>query len=256
MTRQPVRLEGVGNRLTPKLFGSAGTDFAYVSGARMRSVARIRIGVIDNQRVHREALARLIAGERDMDVVGTAGTAVEAAALCRRLGPDIVVLDFGASGEYGFQVLRELGELTDTVRVILITDRADEGDVGPALQLGARGVITQDDDAEILFRSIRKVHAGEFWISRASVADLVSAIRSLTTHAKGTRTAKFSITPRQQEIISKIVSGHSNKEIARQFSLSEETVKRHLTNIFDKLGVSNRLELAVFALHHELHEAP
>jgi two-component system nitrate/nitrite response regulator NarL len=221
----------------------------------MRPLARIRIGIVDTQRVHREALARLIAPERDMDVVGTAGTTAEAAALCRQLKPDIVVLDSGTQDGDGFQVLRELAELTDVVRVILITARADASDVAPALQLGARGVITQDDDAEILFRCIRKVHAGEFWISRASVADLVSALRSLSAHAKGSRAPKFKITPRQQEIISKVVSGHSNREIAQQFSLSEETVKRHLTNIFDKLGVSNRLELAVFAMHHELHEA-
>ena len=222
----------------------------------MTSASRIRIVVVDNQRVHRDALVQLLEGQRDFHVVGTAGTAADATLLCRQLGPDILVLDFGTPDGYGFHVLRELGELTDSVRVILITDRADQGDVGPALQLGARGVITKDDDAEILFRSIRKVHAGEFWISRASVTDLVSAIRSLTAKANGSRTPKFRITPRQQEIISKIVSGHSNREIAQQFSLSEETVKRHLTNIFDKLGVSNRLELAVFALHHDLHQSP
>jgi two-component system, NarL family, nitrate/nitrite response regulator NarL len=219
------------------------------------SPLRIRILVVDDQRIYRQALARLIETQPDFHVVGEAGTSAETVGLCRQSKPDMVVLDFELPAMHGVRVLRELGELTELIRVILITDRADHADVATALQLGARGIITKDDDAEILFRCIRKVHLGEYWITRASVGDLVSAARSLMVHAKRTRHQKFRITPRQHEIIAKVVSGHSNREIAQQFSLSEDTVKRHLTNIFDKLGVSNRLELAVFALHHELHEA-
>jgi DNA-binding NarL/FixJ family response regulator len=219
-----------------------------------QSAAPIRILIADDQRIYRQALSRLIDSQPDFTVVGEAGTSAEIIGLCRQLKPDMLLLDFGLPASSGIQTLRELGPLAERVCVILITDRVDHADVATALQLGARGVITKDEDCEILFRSIRKVKAGEYWISRASVRDLVSAVRSAMVHAK-TRTQKFKITPRQHEIISKVVSGHSNREIAQQFSLSEDTVKRHLTNIFDKLGVSNRLELAVFALHHELHDA-
>jgi DNA-binding NarL/FixJ family response regulator len=95
---------------------------------------------------------------------------------------------------------------------------------------------------------------GEYWISRSSVGDLVQAVRRLLGHATEGQPRKPNITPRQQEIIASVAAGRSNKQIAQQFSLSEDTVKRHLTNIFGRLGLSNRLELALFAAQQEMHE--
>ena len=155
----------------------------------------------------------------------------------------MLLLDHSMPGAHTKETLRHLVEMESQLRTILITERVEQADVVTALQLGARGVITKDSDSEILFRAIRKVTAGEYWISRASVADLVGAVRSLVVHAREGRTRKLKITPRQQEIIASVVAGNSNKQIAQQFSLSEDTVKRHLTNIYAKLQVSGKAGL-------------
>jgi two-component system nitrate/nitrite response regulator NarL len=222
----------------------------------MPPVQRIQIVLADDHRIDREGLRRLLEGEPDLIVIGEAATSAETLRLAHQLRPNILLLDRSMPGAQGTEMLRELAAFEGQVRTILITDHVEQADIVSALQLGARGVITKDCDSGILFRSIRKVMEGEYWISRSSVADLVSAVRTLLVHAKTGQSRKFKITPRQQEIISSVVTGHSNREIAQQFSLSEETVKRHLTNIFDKVGVSNRLELALFAIHHELSDAP
>jgi len=141
------------------------------------------------------------------------------------------------------------------VRTILMTERDHETDVVSALEIGARGVIAKGSDSAMFFRSIRKVMEGEYWISRASVGDLVSAVRRLLVDAMEGASRKPKITPRQQEIIASVAAGRSNRQIAQQFSLSEDTVKRHLTNIFGRLGLSNRLELALFAVQQDLIEA-
>jgi two-component system nitrate/nitrite response regulator NarL len=217
---------------------------------------RIRILIADDHRIHREGLRRLLEGEPDFLVVGQAGTSAETLRLAQQLRPNVLLLDRSMPRGHGRDMLRELAAIESQVRTILITERVEQADVVTALQFGARGVITKDADSDILFRSVRKVMAGEYWISRAGVADLVTAVRSLLVHAREGRSRKLKITPRQQEIIASVVAGHSNKQIARQYSLSEDTVKRHLTNIFGRVGVSNRLELAMFAINHELTDTP
>jgi DNA-binding NarL/FixJ family response regulator len=220
------------------------------------SAQRIRILIADNHRIHREGLRHLLEGEPDFLVVGQAGTSAETLRLAQQVRPNVLLLDRSMASGHGRDMLRGLAAIESQVRTILITERVEQADVVTALQLGARGVITKDADSEILFRSVRKVMAGEYWISRASVADLVTAVQSLLVHAREGRSRKLKITPRQQEIIASVAAGHSNKQIARQFSLSEDTVKRHLTNIFGKVGVSNRVELAMFAVQHELNDTP
>jgi two-component system, NarL family, nitrate/nitrite response regulator NarL len=120
-------------------------------------------------------------------------------------------------------------------------------------QSGARGLVLKESATEVLLKSIRAVLADQYWIGREKVVDLVQALRDLTTSPRDRPPDKaFGLTPREREIIFAVVGGYSDKEIAQKFSLSEDTVKHHLTNIFNKTGVSNRLELAVAAIHHGL----
>jgi DNA-binding NarL/FixJ family response regulator len=128
-----------------------------------------------------------------------------------------------------------------------------KAEVAQAIQLGARGVILKESATQLLLQCIRAVKTGRYWIGHQMVSDLVEALRDVlpTLHEHRPQN-NFSITPREMEIIEAIVSGCANKEIAQKFSISEQTVKHHLTNIFDKLGVSNRLELALFAVNHHL----
>jgi DNA-binding NarL/FixJ family response regulator len=218
------------------------------------SALPIRILIADDRGINREGVQRLLEGEPDFLVVGQAATSTEALRLAHHLQPDVLLLSRSMLGAYGKETLRELAAIESQVRTILMTDRGHETDVVSALEIGARGVIAKDSESDMLFRGIRKVMEGEYWISRSSVGDLVQAVRRLLGHATEGQPRKPNITPRQQEIIASVAAGRSNKQIAQQFSLSEDTVKRHLTNIFGRLGLSNRLELALFAAQQEMHE--
>jgi DNA-binding NarL/FixJ family response regulator len=152
----------------------------------------------------------------------------------------------------GLEVLRELSASDSPVRTILLTAAIEKEQIIEALQIGARGIVLKEAATELLFKSIRTVMAGQYWVGRAEVGDLVQTLRGLIASSGKPQEKTFGLTRRELEILSSIVAGLSNKEIARQFSLSEDTVKHHLSHIFDKLGVSNRLELAMFAVNHRL----
>ena len=123
-----------------------------------------------------------------------------------------------------------------------------------ALQLGARVAVLKDTPSPLLFKSIRRVRAGEFWIGRDMVGDLVQALaaaeKSSQTQPPAPRA--FALTARELEIVSGVAAGYTNRQMAEKFGVAEDTVKHHLTSIFDKTGVSSRLELALFAIHHRL----
>jgi DNA-binding NarL/FixJ family response regulator len=131
-----------------------------------------------------------------------------------------------------------------------MTDCVDTPEVLHSLQLGARGVILKDSAPEVLFKSIHSVMAGEMWIGRERVSDTVESLRKLAAARR--RSRAFGLTPREIEVARAVVAGYTNKEIAQRSSISENTVKSHLMHIFDKLGASNRVELALFATHHRL----
>ena len=136
-----------------------------------------------------------------------------------------------------------------------MTAAVENRQMAEALQIGARGVVMKEAATQILLKAIRAVMSGQYWVGREPVADLAQYLKA---HAAGQQNAKaksYGLTRREIEILSTIVSGLSNKEIAQKFSLSEDTVKHHLTNIFDKLGVSSRLELALFAINNRLIES-
>ena len=135
-------------------------------------------------------------------------------------------------------------------RIIVLTASVDTPDVARALQLGARGVVPKDAAADVLFTSIRSVAAGHYWIGGESVSKVASSLRELETARR--RSKAFGLTRRELEIVRAVVAGYTNKEIAERFTISENTVKRHLTHIFNKLGASNRVELALFTAHHRL----
>ncbi len=213
----------------------------------------IRIVIADDHPIFRDGLRRLLEAEPGFHVLGEASDGMEAVRLVRELRPDILLLDLAMPRVPGMQALRQLSEASVPVRTILLTAAVDKQQVLEALQLGARGVVMKDAATELLLKCIQVVMAGQYWLGRESVSDLVQMLRDGSSPVPGTTNVKkFGLTRRELEIISTIVAGYTNKEIARKFSLSEDTVKHHLTNIFDKLGVSSRLELALFAINHRL----
>jgi two-component system, NarL family, nitrate/nitrite response regulator NarL len=214
----------------------------------------IRLVIADDHPIFRDGLRRLLEAESDLKVIGEARDGAEAVKLARQLKPDIMLLDLAMPKHPGLEALRDLsnGE-ANSVRVILLTAAAEKKEIVEALQLGARGVVLKDSATQLLLKAIHTVMAGEYWVGRESVSNLVQYLRNLVqSSGDEAKQRKFGLTPRELEIVSAVVAGFANKEIAEYFKISEDTVKHHLSNIFDKLGVSTRLELALFAVNQSL----
>jgi two-component system, NarL family, nitrate/nitrite response regulator NarL len=220
--------------------------------------APIRILIADDHLIFRAGLRRLLEVEPGFLVVGEATDGEETVRRVRELKPDILLLDLAMPGVPGLEALRQLDESASPVRTILLTAAIEKEELVKALQLGAWGVVMKESAIDLLFRSIRSVSAGEYWVGRQRVSDLVQSLRTKVAPAtapSGGPKKTFGLTPREMEITRTIAAGYSNKEIAQQFKISEDTVKHHLSNIFNKTGVSSRLELALFAVNHQLVES-
>jgi DNA-binding NarL/FixJ family response regulator len=215
-----------------------------------------RILIADDHPIFRDGLKRLLEAESDLRVVGEACDGVEAIELVKKLAPEILLLDLAMPRLAGLEALRGLSTTTVPVRVILLTAAAEKQQIVEALQLGARGVVLKDSATQILLTSIRAVMDGEYWVGRESVSNLVQYLRNLIDSSPPPARRRYGLTPRELEIISAVVAGYANKEIAEHFKISEDTVKHHLSNVFDKLGVSTRLELALFAVNQALPFKP
>lgn len=212
----------------------------------------IRVLIADDHTLFRDGLRKLLEAERDFAVVGDAADGEVVVALARQTQADIILLDPAIPRLDGMEVLRELSASGVPARTLLLADSLDRQQIVVALKLGAYGVILKETTSQRLFDSIRYVMSGQYWIGRESVSDLVRALRAFTPIEGTTRSKEFGLTPRELEIVTLVVAGYSNPDIAQRCSISEQTVKHHISNVFDKLGVSNRLELALFAVNHRL----
>ena len=204
----------------------------------------IRILIADDHAIFRDGLRRLLATQTDFKVVAEASDGKEALALAAELKPDVLLLDLAMPRVPGMEVLRELARQEMPLRTILLTAAIQPFAVTTALQLGARGIVLKASPPELLLKSIRSVCDGQFWVGSEPV--------STWARPGQPSGAGFGLTSREVEIIAAIKEGNSNREIAAKLAISEETVKRHLSNIYGKLGVNSRLELAVLASEQHL----
>ena len=191
----------------------------------------------------RDGLVRLLASERDMEVVGQAGDGEAAVRMTQQIEPDILLLDVNMPKLRGTQVLERLQGKT-SAKAIFLTAAIDRSEMIAALESGARGLVMKHSASDVLIKSIRCVAKGEYWVDRDILADWAQT--------RGTVQPNTQLTARERQIVREILSGAANRNIAQSFHLSEGTVKRHLSNIYTKLGVANRLELALYAMHHNI----
>ena len=215
----------------------------------------IRVLIADDHPIFRQGLRTILEAEDGFVVVAEAADGNEAVRLARDFQPDVLLLDLAMPGVSGMEALAELAAAPTPVRTIMLTAAIEKAEIVKALQIGAAGVVLKSSSTDLLFKSIRSVMAGQHWIGRDAVSDLVQALRAqIGTAPEKPARERFGLTRREIEITSSVVAGLSNREIAVKLSLSEDTVKHHLTNIFNKMGASNRLELALFAVHHRLFD--
>jgi two-component system nitrate/nitrite response regulator NarL len=214
----------------------------------------VRIVIADDHTIFRDGLRRLLEAEPELEVVGEAADGGEAVTQTRQQTPDILLLDLAMPRVPGMDALREISAMEEEVKtkIIVLTAAVERIQIVQALQMGARGVVMKEAATQLLMKAIRTVMSGQYWIGREAVGDIVDFMRTNASGEKAPR--NFGLTKREMEILAAIVAGLSNKEIARRFALSEDTVKHHLTNIFDKVGVASRLELALFAINNHLAE--
>ncbi len=215
---------------------------------------KVRILIADDHTIFRDGLRRLLESEPEFEIAGEAGDGAEAVSMVQHTRPDLLLLDLAMPRVPGLEALREVVGLKSPTKVILLTAAIEKKQIIEALQVGAKGVVMKDAATQMLIKAIRTVMQGQYWVGREPVSDMVGYLKQQIATQPAPKAKSYGLTRREIEILGTIVAGLSNKEIAQKFSLSEDTVKHHLTNIFDKVGVSSRLELALFAINNHLIE--
>lgn len=188
------------------------------------------------------------------DVVGEASSGEETVRLVDASRPDLLLLDLNMPRLSGLDALREITRGSTGPRTILLTGEITSDHVLSAVRLGVSGVIVKHAATELLFQAIATVMAGRCWLDQTLISDLVDCTRSLLLASAGARRQSVRLTRREREVLRLVAEGWPNKEIARTCALGEDTVKHHLTRLFDKTGATNRIELARRAAEHQFDE--
>ncbi len=229
------------------------------SGTGIPLRSKIRIVVADDHPIFRDGLCKLLALEEDFEVVAQAQDGRQVLDVLQQHEPDILLLDLKMPGLDGLATLQRLQAAKNKTRVIVLTASDDKNEFVQAMKLGTSGIVLKQTATELLIKSIRKVHAGEIWLDSHTTA---AVIRQFVANDDQPAPPPQSVprdrersplSQREREIVALVAQGFKNKEMAEKMFISEQTVKNHLHNIFDKLGVSDRLELALYAIHNNLH---
>jgi DNA-binding NarL/FixJ family response regulator len=219
--------------------------------------------VADDHPIFRDGLCRLLALEEDFEVVAQAQDGRQVLDVLQQHEPDILLLDLKMPGLDGLATLQRLQIAKNKTRVIVLTASDDKNEFVQAMKLGTSGIVLKQTATELLIKSIRKVHAGEIWLDSHTTAAVIRqfvandeappAMHALPAAPATRERERSPLSQREREIVALVAQGFKNKEMAEKMFISEQTVKNHLHNIFDKLGVSDRLELALYAIHNNLH---
>ena len=217
----------------------------------------IRIMIVDDHAVIRSGLRMLIEQDQTMTVVALAGTPGEALKFAESEKPDIIILDLMLGEEDGLDFLPDLCKVSPQSRVLVLTGVQTAESHRLAIRRGAMGIVLKQQAAELLLKAIRKVHDGEVWIDRSMMGSVLDEVRSEKREEINSQAAKIgALTAREREVIALVSEGLKNKAIGERLFISETTVTHHLSSIYSKLGVSDRLELVVYAFANNLTKKP
>src|ERR1700676_3805063 len=218
--------------------------------------ATVRIVIADDHPIVRDGLKKLLLLEDDFEIVGAAGDGREVIEKVQALDPDVLLLDLRMPNLDGLSALQSLQQTNKRTRVIVLTASEDKNEVVQAMKLGCSGIVLKQTAPELIVKSIRKVHGGEIWLDSNTTAAVMRQFAvpgEIGGSGAGKSRERSPLSQREREIVQLVAQGYKNKKMAGKIFISRKPVKNHLHNIFDKLGVSDRLELALYAIHKGLH---
>ena len=209
-------------------------------------VQPIRIFIVDDHAIFRESLVAVFGLHKDFQVVGQAGSVEEAKGLLTKLDPDILLLDMKlGGGQSGLDLLREMAELKVKTKTIVVAGgESSEDEAVQAMRLGARGYLVKHCPTDLFIKCIRKVQSGEVWLDGRMTEAVLTALSG--KQGDGQAPEKHNLSRREMEVIQLVIQGYKNRDIGAKLFISEKTVKNHLSAIFNKLGVTDRLELTLY----------
>ena len=228
-----------------------------MNGTPEPELTKIKVMIADDHPIVRDGLTKLLSLEDDIDVVGDASDGRELIEKVEELQPDVILLDLRMPNLDGLGALQTLQHTNCKAKVIILTASEDKNEFVQAMKLGCSGIVLKQTSADLIVKSIRKVNAGEIWLDSHTTAAVMRQFATPGEMSIGSPSPKARerspLSAREREIVALVAQGYKNKEMAEKMFISEQTVKNHLHNIFDKLGVSDRLELALYAIHKGLH---
>lgn len=210
----------------------------------------IRILLVDDHTLFRSGMRLLLQRNPEFEIVGEASDGAEGVKRARQLKPDVVLMDLNMPGLSGLEAMQIIVEDLPGTAVLMLTVSEQAEDLVNALKNGARGYLLKNVEAEYLNNAIKRAVAGEPVVAEAMTPKLVMQFRA--GQSSGSSTEKEKLTPRERETVICLARGESNKEIARSLDVAESTVKIHVQNVLKKLGLSSRVQIAVYAVEHGL----
>jgi DNA-binding NarL/FixJ family response regulator len=227
-------------------------DSPLQAEAENGSTGAIRVIVADTEPIYRIGVRKIVAVEDDIRIVAQAESAASALSAVSRFQADIMLMGCGLS-ETPAQTVGSILSLAPCLKIVLVTAELTEEDTVEFMRRGVCGIVTRAIEPDLLVRCLRKVHAGETWLDSKGVNWVIEAYRAQASQLMSPP-ERVRLTPKEQQIISGVTQGLRNKEIAQEVGTTEQVVKNYLRKVYDKLGVSDRLELALYCMHHRLLE--
>ena len=212
----------------------------------------IQINIVDNQLLFSLALKTLLEAKTELHL------SVEIPSghpqTLEKNEPDILFLSSNLVNSSGTRIVKPAAEKPRMTKIIVLGDSASREEMAEFFEQGAYGFVDKESPSHVLFDAIKAVMAGKYWVGKKAASRLGERFGKHPLPPSADQKSNYGLTPREVDVIKTVISGRTNKEIAGQLAISEQTVKHHITNIFDKLGVYNRLELTLFVFHHGLVE--